>query len=240
MDPRHAQNTCPKHQAFSLLHIPYIKYTWFPFFQMFFQNYTFNHPTNLHQTQGVPLGQMFHCPKHGWELEVFVCWVSATPSAKNPQKKREPQFSVGFHGKGFATMELLDEGIPSALLNVSATKQDLLKRPFERVGQSVLFMNLMAKSHFLRNSFIVIQYLDTFVSSRVFHPRHIWRRPGDELKELLGFVKETMGRWDGEKHYVKMMVERFLAMITTTRLFFGKMKAQAIDKFWTTILDLLF
>ena len=29
-----------------------------------------------------------------------------------------------------------------------------------------------------------------------------------------------MGRWDGEKHYVKMMVERFLAMITTTRLFF--------------------
>ena len=51
-------------------------------------------------------------------------------------------------------MELLDEGIPSALLNVSATKQDLLKRPFERVGQSVLFMNLMAKSHFLRNSFI--------------------------------------------------------------------------------------
>lgn len=150
----------------------------------------------------------------------------------------------------FATMELLDEGakqilshwgIPSALLNVSATKQDLLKRPFERVGQSVLFMNLMAKSHFLRNSFIVIQCLDTFVSSRVFHPRHVWRRPGDELKELLGFAKETMGRWDGEKHYVKMMVYMFLAMIKTTRLFSGKWKLKQLinseRQFGFTLLD---
>lgn len=208
---------------------------------MFFQNCTFNHPTNLQQTQGVPLGQMFHCPKHGWELELSEDVGSQQPpQQKTLKKKGSHSLALGFMGRDSQRWSYWMKASQAPCSTSARRNRTFWKDLLKGLGQSVLFMNLMAKSHFLRNSFIVIQYLDTFVSSRVFHPRHIWRRPGDELKELLGFVKETMGRWDGEKHYVKMMVERFLAMITTTRLFFGKMKAQAIDKFWTTILDLLF
>ena len=50
-------------------------------------------------------------------------------------------------------MELLDEGIPSALLNVSATKQDLLKRPFERVGPECPFHEPHGKVTFFKKQF---------------------------------------------------------------------------------------
>lgn len=201
---------------------------------MLFPNYTFNHPTTLlrdcKQTQGVPLGQMFHCPKHGWELEMSDVG-QATPQQT---LKREPQFSVGFIGRDFLEMSHFRhhgavgwrcEGDSFLLRHPKrpAQRQRDETGPFQDLLKGwpeVSFSWTSWQSHiFFRNSFIVIQYLNAFVSSRVFHLRHVWRCPGDELKELLGFVKETMGRWDGE-NYVKMMVDWFLAMIKTTRLFF--------------------
>ena len=221
MDPRHAENTCPQTSSFLTFTHSVYKVYMIPFLSDVFPKLYIQPSNQSPPNPRCPSWSDVPLPKARLGARtVRGCWVSATPSAKNPQKKGSHSLALGFMGRDSQPWSYWMKASQAPCSTSARRNRTFWKDLLKGLGQSVLFMNLMAKSHFLRNSFIVIQYLDTFVSSRVFHPRHIWRRPGDELKELLGFVKETMGRWDGEKHYVKMMVERFLAMITTTRLFF--------------------